>query len=127
MRLKTAFETRQDIEASQISTLKLDLTSLTELLYEALENYHNSPIELSLMDYSSEKIGIYLTFLVSGTYGLNKGFSVWLNWGKEKNTIEATLDTFLGGSILFNIRILDNTIYFNTILNKDIRKIGVMQ
>jgi hypothetical protein len=127
MRLKTAFETRQGTEATEISTLKIDLKSLTELLYEALAPYHKSPIELSLMEYSSEKTGIDLLFLVSGMNGLNRTFSVWLDWGKERNTINATLNTFVEGFILFSIRILDDTIFFNTILNKDIRKIGVIE
>ena len=120
MKVKTALESRDKREK-----LFINIDSLIELLQEALAPFHYTKLKLDLVSYPSDKDSVSMVMIVMGMNSLYCFLTIKLTFGEEPGTMKAELDTYVKGTILFKVKIYDGVLFFNSILNTNLKRIGV--
>lgn len=115
-----SIEKSQQITTGEVQPLKLDAESLLELLYEALGPLYKTKIKLFLTDHISERNKEQLIIEVENE-GIYENISVVLTWG-EKNTMDALVRNCIEGKIKFKIRIYNGILFFNSMLDVNIKR-----
>ena len=119
MKVKTALESRDKREK-----LFINIDSLMELLQEALAPFHYTKLKLDLVSYPSDKDSVSMVMTVTGMNSLYCNLTIKLTFGEEPGTMKAELNTYVKGTILFKVKIYDGVLFFNSILNTNLKKIG---
>lgn len=119
MKVRTALESRDKQELHFIN-----IDSLIELLQEALAPFHYAKLKLDLISCPSDKDSVSMVMTVTGMNALYCNLTIKLTFGGDPGTMRAELDTYVKGTILFNVKIYDGVLFFNSILNTNLKKIG---
>ena len=119
MKVRTALESTDKREK-----LFMNIDSLMELLQEALAPFRTTKIKLDLVSYPSDKDSVSMVMTVTGMNSLYCFLTIKLTFGEEPGTMKAELNTYVKGTILFKVKIYDGVLFFNSILNTNLKKIG---
>lgn len=119
MKVRTALESIDNQELHSI-----DLDSLMGLLQEALAPFHNTKLKLDLISYPSDESSVSMVMTVTGMDSLYCNLTIKLTFGEEPGTMKAELDTYVKGTILFKVKVYDGVLFFNSILNTNLKRIG---
>lgn len=119
MKVRTALESTDKREK-----LFINIDSLIELLQEAFTPFRTTEIELDLVSYPSDKDSVSMVMTVTGMNSLYCFLTIKLTFGEEPGTMKAELDTYVKGTILFKVKIYDGVLFFNSILNTNLKRIG---
>lgn len=104
--------------------LSINIDSLIELLQEAFTPFRTTKIKLDLISCPSDKDSVSMVMTVTGMNSLYCNLTIKLTFGEEPGTMKAELDTYVKGTILFKVKIYDGVLFFNSILNTNLKRIG---
>lgn len=102
----------------------LDKDSLLKTIKQAVAPFHKTDITLDLIscDIINGKTAVSVT--VTGRDSLYIIMNMWIKFNDKATVATITLRTFVDGILKVSTRLLGNTIYFKSILNKQIKRIG---